>query len=88
MIPDLEISENWPRWLVSLLVPIVRPFAVTDEWVARRPWETIQRAAGEFLTNLSRTELYLGVSYILSGASTVGKGQENLSPLTSASANR
>jgi demethylmenaquinone methyltransferase/2-methoxy-6-polyprenyl-1,4-benzoquinol methylase len=70
---DLKIPESWPKWLVSLVVPIVRPFAVTDEWVARRPWETIERAASECLADLSRTELYLGVSYILSGAYVAGK---------------
>jgi ubiquinone/menaquinone biosynthesis C-methylase UbiE len=67
VILDLQIPQGWPQWLVSLVVPIVRPFAVTDEWVARRPWETIQRAAGECLSDLSQSELYLGISYILSG---------------------
>jgi hypothetical protein len=57
-----------------LIVPIVRPFAVTDEWIVRQPWETIQQAASECLTDLAKTELYLGVSYILSGVRAAGKG--------------
>jgi len=78
VILDLKIPENWPKWLVSLIVPIVRPFAVTDEWVMRRPWETIQQAAGECLTDLSRSELYLGVSYILGGSRTMGNRASGL----------
>jgi demethylmenaquinone methyltransferase/2-methoxy-6-polyprenyl-1,4-benzoquinol methylase len=67
VILDLRIPEGWPKWLVSLIVPIVRPFAVTDEWVARRPWETIQRAMKDCLSDVSLTEMYLGISYIVSG---------------------
>jgi demethylmenaquinone methyltransferase/2-methoxy-6-polyprenyl-1,4-benzoquinol methylase len=67
VVLDLKIPEGWPKWLVSLLVPIVRPFAVTDEWLARRPWETIHNAIDSCLSDVSITELYLGISYIISG---------------------
>ena len=71
---DLQIPTGWPQWLISAIVPIVRPFAVTDEWVARRPWETIQQATDRCLADLSRTELYLGLSYLLSGAPPRAQG--------------
>lgn len=68
VVLDLQVPEGWPKWLVSMLVPIVRPFAVTDEWITRRPWETIHDAMAGCLSDVSITELYLGIPYIASGA--------------------
>lgn len=67
VVLDLRLPARWPEWLSSLLLPIVRPFAVTDEWVARRPWEAIRRAMGDCLSDVSVTEMYLGLAYIASG---------------------
>lgn len=51
IVLDLQIPDTWPRWLVTLVQPIVAPFGVVDEWTERRPWATIikcsTRIAGE-----------------------------------------
>ena len=67
VVLDLKVPDRWPKWLVSLILPLVRPFAVTDEWLARRPWETIQQAFYDCLTHVSLTEMYFGLSFIVSG---------------------
>jgi ubiquinone/menaquinone biosynthesis C-methylase UbiE len=67
VVLDLRLPDRWPGWLSSLILPIVRPFAVTDEWVARRPWDTIHGAMRDCLSDVSLTEMYFGASYIISG---------------------
>jgi ubiquinone/menaquinone biosynthesis C-methylase UbiE len=67
VVLDLKLPDRWPKWLAALILPLVRPFAVTDEWVARRPWETIYSAMYDCLTDVSVTEMYLGASYIIRG---------------------
>jgi demethylmenaquinone methyltransferase/2-methoxy-6-polyprenyl-1,4-benzoquinol methylase len=74
VVLDLKLPDRWPEWLSSLLLPLVRPFAVTDEWLARRPWETIKWAVDDCLTHVSLTEMYLGLAYLLSGVRK-GDGQ-------------
>jgi ubiquinone/menaquinone biosynthesis C-methylase UbiE len=64
---DLKVPDRWPKWLSSLVLPLVRPFAVNDEWVTRRPWETIRRAMDNCLSEVSLTEMYFGAAYIVSG---------------------
>lgn len=64
---ELQVPDPWPNWLVNLAVYLMRPFAVTDEWLARRPWKTIREKMGELFTDLSETEKYLGLTYIIAG---------------------
>jgi ubiquinone/menaquinone biosynthesis C-methylase UbiE len=71
VVLDLALPDRWPGWLSSLILPIVRPFAVTDEWVARRPWNTIHSAMRDCLSDVSMTEMYFGASYIITGARAI-----------------
>ena len=66
---DFQVPAAWPTWLVSLGLLTIKPFAVTDEWIERRPrpWETIKTAMTELLTHVSTSEMYLGTTYIVSG---------------------
>lgn len=64
---ELKIPDNWPQWLISLAVWLVSPFGATEEWLARRPWESIQRAMRVLLTKVSVSEMYLGTTYVIVG---------------------
>jgi ubiquinone/menaquinone biosynthesis C-methylase UbiE len=67
VVLDLKLPDYLPRWLVPAIMPIVRPFAVTDELVARRPWDAIWRAMRRGLTRTTLAELYFGFAYIAAG---------------------
>lgn len=45
----------------------MKPFAVTDEWLDRRPWEPIQQIMREKLADVSLAEMYLGLTYVIAG---------------------
>lgn len=64
---ELQIPSYWPSWLASIVVALMKPFAVTDEWVDRRPWETIQRMMKELFSDVNLDERYFGLTYIISG---------------------
>jgi len=34
---ELKIPSSWPAWLSATAVTLMKPFAVTEEWVDRRP---------------------------------------------------
>jgi len=68
VVLDLKVPEATPSWLLPVLLPIVEPFAVTREVVARRPWETIREAMRASLTDLAWSEVFLGVAFIAAGA--------------------
>jgi demethylmenaquinone methyltransferase/2-methoxy-6-polyprenyl-1,4-benzoquinol methylase len=59
-----------PRWVARALV---RPFAGTDEWIARRPWEAIQGAMRADLADVSVTDLYLGCLFLAAGTKCHGR---------------
>jgi demethylmenaquinone methyltransferase/2-methoxy-6-polyprenyl-1,4-benzoquinol methylase len=61
VVLDLKAPDAAPRWLA-------RPFASIDQWVARRPWETIRAAMQEELTDLSWTELFFGTAFLAAGS--------------------
>jgi demethylmenaquinone methyltransferase/2-methoxy-6-polyprenyl-1,4-benzoquinol methylase len=46
----------------------VRPFAAIDQWMMRRPWETIRTAMQEQLTDFTWTELFFGTAFLAAGA--------------------
>ena len=45
----------------------VRPFGSTEEWTARRPWESIHAAMQDSLADFSWSELFLGMLYLAAG---------------------
>jgi ubiquinone/menaquinone biosynthesis C-methylase UbiE len=65
---DLKAPDNAPRWLAELGIAIVRPFGSIDEWITRRPWETIRAAMRDTLADLSWSELLLGTAFLASGS--------------------
>jgi len=64
---ELQIPKAWPSWISSTAVTLMKPFAITDEWVVRRPWEIIRNTIKELLANVEVTEHYFGFSYVISG---------------------
>lgn len=64
---ELQVPKKWPDWLVNAGVWLVKPFAVTDEWLARRPWETIQQTMRTQLEDVTMTEMYWGLTYVIAG---------------------
>jgi ubiquinone/menaquinone biosynthesis C-methylase UbiE len=69
---DLKVPGNTPGWLAQLGTAIVRPFASIDEWIMRRPWETIRAAMQEELADLSWTELFFGTAFLAAGSRDPG----------------
>jgi demethylmenaquinone methyltransferase/2-methoxy-6-polyprenyl-1,4-benzoquinol methylase len=65
---DLKAPDNAPRWLAQLGIALVRPFGSIDDWIMRRPWETIRAAMNDTLTDLSWTELFFGTAFLASGS--------------------
>ena len=85
VVLDLKAPDNVPRWLAQPGVALVRPFASIDEWIGRRPWETIRAAMEDALTDLSWSELCFGTAFLAAGsrgAETVDEAQLEL-PLSS-----
>jgi demethylmenaquinone methyltransferase/2-methoxy-6-polyprenyl-1,4-benzoquinol methylase len=65
VIWDLKQPERWPSWLLKLFfVWLGRPFGVTPDYVANRPWESVERHFEE----TTFEQLYWGGVYISSGA--------------------
>jgi ubiquinone/menaquinone biosynthesis C-methylase UbiE len=64
VVLDLKLPESAPGWLVPVLMPIVRPFAVTEEAIARRPWEAIHAAMQTHLADCSWTEWFFGFVFL------------------------
>ncbi len=55
--------------VLKLAMPFLRPFAVTEEALAQRPWDTIEAAMRQHLENTRMDEFYLGTTYLVSGES-------------------
>ena len=64
VVLDFKLPERSPDLLVPVLLPIVRPFAVTEEIVARRPWEAIRAAMQACLADISWIELFFGFAFL------------------------
>jgi len=71
---ELQIPKFWHPWLASAAVTLMKPFAVTDDWVARRPWETIRGTIREKFKNVKVSEHFFGLTYIISGEKTKPQG--------------
>jgi len=64
---ELQIPKFWPSSIASAAVTLMKPFAVTEEWVAHRPWETIRSTIREEFDNVEISERFFGLTYIISG---------------------
>jgi ubiquinone/menaquinone biosynthesis C-methylase UbiE len=71
---DLKVPGRTPRWLAQLATATVRPFASIDQWITRRPWETIRTAMQEELTDFAWTELFFGTAFLAAGSRQSGHG--------------
>jgi hypothetical protein len=65
---DLKVPGRTPAWLAQFGTATVRPFAAIDQWMARRPWETIRAAMQEELADFSWTELFFGTAFLAAGS--------------------
>jgi len=63
VILDFKKPDNWPMWLIKLLVIVTRPFGVTLDLAERHPWESIDR----YMTTIEFRELYFGAIYLSVG---------------------
>jgi demethylmenaquinone methyltransferase/2-methoxy-6-polyprenyl-1,4-benzoquinol methylase len=72
VVLDLKVPGNTPGWLAQLGTAIARPFASIDEWIMRRPWETIRTAMQEELVEFSWTELCFGTAFLAAGSRSPG----------------
>jgi ubiquinone/menaquinone biosynthesis C-methylase UbiE len=68
VVLDLKVPDKTPAWLAQLGTAMVRPFASIDEWIMRRPSETIHAAMREELADLSWTELFFGTAFLAAGS--------------------
>jgi ubiquinone/menaquinone biosynthesis C-methylase UbiE len=68
VVLDVKAPDNTPLWLAQLGTAVVRPFAAIDEWVLRRPWESIRAAMDEELADLSWAELFFGSAFLAAGS--------------------
>jgi demethylmenaquinone methyltransferase/2-methoxy-6-polyprenyl-1,4-benzoquinol methylase len=68
VVLDLKLPGRTPRWLAQLGTATVRPFAAIDEWIMRRPWETIRAAMQDELADPSWTELFFGTAFLAAGS--------------------
>src|ERR1700749_3809208 len=64
---DLKVPGRTPGWLAQVGTATVRPFAAIDEWMMRRPWETIRAAMQDELADFSWTELFFGTAFLAAG---------------------
>ena len=67
VVLDLKVPGSTPGWLAQLGTATVRPFASIDQWIMRRPWETIRAAMQEELADPSWTELFFGTAFLAAG---------------------
>ena len=68
VVLDLKIPDSMPGWLSRLGIAMVRTSASPDEWIMRRPWETIRGAMQERLADPSWTELCFGTAFLAAGS--------------------
>ena len=66
---DSKPPETAPGWLARGWLESVRPFAVTDEVLASRPWEAIRAAMQARLVDFSWAELFFGFAFLAAGTS-------------------
>jgi ubiquinone/menaquinone biosynthesis C-methylase UbiE len=65
---DLKMPDVTPRRLARLAAAPVRRFAAIDDWIARRPWETIRAAMQAEFADASWVELSAGTAFLAAGS--------------------
>jgi demethylmenaquinone methyltransferase/2-methoxy-6-polyprenyl-1,4-benzoquinol methylase len=83
VVLDLNAPDNAPRWLEQLGIALVRPFASIDQWVLRRPWETIRAAMQDGLTDVSWSDLFFGTAFLAAGSRGFDIDEPQLEPARS-----
>jgi ubiquinone/menaquinone biosynthesis C-methylase UbiE len=68
VVLDLKVPDITPRWLTQLGTATVRRFASIDDWILRRPWETIREAMQEEFADPSWVELSVGTAFLAAGS--------------------
>jgi Methylase involved in ubiquinone/menaquinone biosynthesis len=68
VVLDLKIPDSTPGWLSRLAIAVVGTSASLDEWIVRRPWETIRAAMQEGLADPSWTGLCFGTAFLAAGS--------------------
>jgi demethylmenaquinone methyltransferase/2-methoxy-6-polyprenyl-1,4-benzoquinol methylase len=68
VVLDLKVPTYTPRWVTQIGTGVVRHFASIDEWIMRRPWESIRAAMQEELADVSWTELFFGSAFLAAGS--------------------
>ena len=72
VVLDVKLPSVAPQWLTRLGVGVVGRFTSIDQWIARRPWETIRAAMHEELADPSWTELLCGTAFLATGSGAAG----------------
>jgi demethylmenaquinone methyltransferase/2-methoxy-6-polyprenyl-1,4-benzoquinol methylase len=67
VVLDIKVPDSMPRWLARLAIATVGRSTSLEEWIVRRPWETIRMAMEETLADLTWTELLFGIAYLAVG---------------------
>ena len=55
--------DRWPQWAIQLGIWLNRPFGVSSEYAAIRPWESVRR----HLREIEYREFYAGAAYLCVG---------------------
>jgi SAM-dependent methyltransferase len=69
VVLDLKLPATWAGRLLPVLLPLFRPFGVTADLAARRPWD----ALAKYLPGVSCQESYFGYVYIAVGEKPRGR---------------
>jgi demethylmenaquinone methyltransferase/2-methoxy-6-polyprenyl-1,4-benzoquinol methylase len=59
----LKHPERWPEWLVRFGLWLNKPFGVSREYEAFRPWESVR----QHMTEVEHQEFYTGAAYLSIG---------------------
>ena len=70
VVLDTKLPDGAPRWVRSLALSALQPFAVTEQWASERPWEAIRAAMDASLGDPSWTELFFGFAFVAAGRAT------------------
>lgn len=59
----LKHPDRWPRWLIRLGIWLNRPFGVSEEYAALKPWESLRK----YMNEVEYDEFYAGAAYLSVG---------------------